>query len=85
MPKPAVVLHGLQAGYGGTLAAHVKDHRLLDVESLELLLAVDVDLEAAPAQLPCGGVEDGGVVTHVVGRIGPGAHHAGYLDLTHGI
>ena len=29
--------------------------------------------------------EDGGVVTHVVGRIGPGAHHAGYLDLTHGI
>ena len=73
----------LQLGDAGALAAHGEDDRLLNVLLVELLLAIDVDLATALAQLLGHEVKNSGVVTDVVGRICPCAHHARNSDICH--
>ncbi len=79
----AVILLLLKDGDGPLLAAHVENDGFGYFARAELLLAVDLDLAAAFAQLLGGDVEDGGIVADVVGRIGTGSHDAGYFDFSH--
>ena len=81
--QPTLVLKALQLGDAGALSAHGEDDRLLDFLVVELLLAIDVDLATALAQLLGHEVENGRVVTDVIGRISPRAHNARNSDVCH--
>ncbi len=79
----ALVLEALQQGYGASFAAHVDDYAFLCGSCYELLLAVDVYLAAAFAQLLGHDVEYRRVVSYMVGGVGARAHYPRYFGFGH--
>ena len=82
--KAPLLLHLLQQFGGAALATHVDNHRLAHFTAAKLLLAVDVDLTAAFAQLLGHGVHYRGVVSDVVWGEHSRAHYSCNLCCGHG-
>ncbi len=82
--QPPLRFKTLEFGYRLPFATHIQNHRLADVGALKLSFAVYIHLIAAFAELFGGGIENCRIVADVIGRIGSGSHHAGYLYLAHG-
>jgi len=81
--KPASVLGLLQKLDRSTLAAHIHDYILGYVTCNPLLLAVNVDHATALAQLLGHEVENGGIVSDMVGRIRASTHNSSNSNLRH--
>jgi len=79
----ALVLKALQLGDALALTAHGQHDGLFYLLLVELLLAVNIDLATTLAQLLGDQIEDGRVVTNMIGRICPSAHYARYCDVCH--
>ena len=70
---------------GAFLAAHVDYHRFFCRSGGKLLLAVDVDLASAFAQLLGHGIHYRGVVAYMIGGKRPRAHYGCNLRRGHGL